>query len=152
MGESGNKRGDEHLRQRPPAADAPMPRAEPTDALRVAGRMGPPGAGTGDEELRSAVVFGDAWNRIHGLVAARRRWRVIRAEPVEGVLEVEVQHWLGGGGRALRIALALDEVGMTRAATSWAHDAPGRPDWRLSRELTGFRGALRQALGDTPPR
>jgi hypothetical protein len=126
-----------------------MTRVEPADALRVAGSTGASASGGGRDELRSAVVFGEAWTRVLRLVKARRRWSVIRASPAEGVLEVEVEHWLGGGRRPLRIALSLDEVGMTRIATGWLEHTGRRPDWRASRELADFRRALQESLGDT---
>jgi hypothetical protein len=95
-----------------------------------------------------AVPFDRVWRESLALASGgMRRWSVLEADDVRGVIEVEVRRLLVGRHDRVRVVVGLDADGQTRVdVTSRAGDTPSSRG-RHRRRTRRFCGALDRALG-----
>lgn len=95
-----------------------------------------------------AVPFDRVWRAAEALLAPERGWTVLTADARAGLICVERRRLLLRTKLRLRLAVSLDELGLTRVdATFLARDGTG-PLIGQRRRIEGLLRRLERALAD----
>ena len=135
-----NKPGAETPRTEPAAAEAPAEPAVHERDLPVPARPAPPVAPPLPRPPTGAgraytVAFGRVWRAAQGVIEQNQQWTVVSSDPVRGEILVQIRGLIRRTPRSARIALWLDEVGLTRVEAAVLDSGGTAPIARFYRRL-----------------
>ena len=94
----------------PPARPAPESAPPPESPARVV-RAPAPARGAG---RAYTVAYGQVWDAAVAVIQQMDRWSVVSSDPVRGEILLQIRGLVRRAPRSARVAVWLDELGLTR--------------------------------------